>query len=146
MVCVGYEMVVFVRIEVCVVVRWTSIGLLASRTGLRVAVGTEETSARTGGHYERGYYCCVLFGCRARKIKGDPWIEKNHLKYVSSSYVRCKYSLFYDFSHRSSQRRYQAWLWSLYHRPSNDLSQSFICLQQNRLARFGRTTAEINTA
>ena len=53
MVCVGYEMVVFVGIEVCIVVRRTSIGSLASRTGLRVAVGTEETSTRTGGHYER---------------------------------------------------------------------------------------------
>jgi hypothetical protein len=41
MVCVGYEMVVFVRIEVGIVVRWSLIGSLASRTGLRVAVGTE---------------------------------------------------------------------------------------------------------
>jgi hypothetical protein len=23
-----------------------------------------------------GNYCCVLFGCRARKIKGDPLIQK----------------------------------------------------------------------
>lgn len=53
MVCVGYKMVVFVRIEVCIVVKWTSIGTLASRTGLRVAIGTEEPSTRTGGHYER---------------------------------------------------------------------------------------------
>ena len=58
-------------------------------------------------------------------IKGEPLIQKKHLKYVSSSYVRLEYSLFYDFNRRSSQRRYQAWLWPLYHRPSNDLSESF---------------------
>lgn len=69
MVCVGYEMVVFVRIEVCIVVR--SIGLLASRTGLRVAVGTEETSARTGGHYERGTLVVLCLVAGQRKIKGS---------------------------------------------------------------------------
>ena len=51
MVCVGYKMVVFVRIEVSIVVKWTSIGSLASGTGLRVAIGAEEPSTRTGGHY-----------------------------------------------------------------------------------------------
>ena len=78
-----------------------------------------------------GYYCCALFGCRARKIKGDPLIEKSHLKYVSSSYVRLKVSLFYNFN--CSQGRYPLyWLWSLYHRPSNDLSKS-LTTAYNRL-------------
>ena len=63
-------------------------------------------------------------------------IEKNNLKYVSSSYVGPEYSLFYESNHRPSQRGYHAWLWSLYHRPSNDLSDSFITAY-NRLDSQG---------
>jgi hypothetical protein len=61
-------------------------------------------------------------------IKRDVLIEKFKALEICVVFIRAfsNTPCFYNSNHRPSQRGYQVWwLWSLYHRPSNDLSKSF---------------------